>query len=400
VAEVILLVVALILAASTLPGSLELLLVTSGAILRPRRSPDAAAYRGHLTVVVPAHNEELSIARCVASLRACVDEDVPFAIVVVADNCDDATAERARAAGARVLERYEDTHRGKGHALQLAFDTLLPEGVDAVAVVDADSVVDAGFIHELRRELGGGADAVQARYGLLDPHASAYSRLQNLAFLAMNVVRPRGRDRWNLSAGILGNGFALTRDTLLAVPWTAVSLVEDLEYHLKLVRGGRSVRFADRTWVRAAAPGDARAAAVQTARWEGGRFRLILDQLPALAADLLRGRWRMLEAALDLLLLPLTWHSGLLLLLAALPVNVTRLYALVALGLVALHLLTALALGGGTWRDLASLLLAPFHALRKLSQVPAIVRSARRHAAWQRTPRSAAGEGRGSRKDG
>lgn len=377
-----------LLVALTLPGSAELLLLTLGAALPRRRREDAAPYPGKLAVVVPAHDEQVTVARCVASLRNSESGDAPLSIVVVADNCSDSTAESARAAGARVLERRDDRRCGKGYALQFAFERLLAEGVEAIAVVDADSVVDPNFVPELRRALARGADAVQVRYGVLNPDASRYTQMLHVAFLAFNVLRPRGRERWNLSAGILGNGFALTRETLLAVPWTATSLVEDLEYHLRLVRSHRTVRFADDTWVRAEMPTRSAAIAVQRARWEGGRWRLVYDRLPSLIGDLLRGRGRSLEPALELLSLPLTWHTGLLLALAALPVSATRPYALGALLLIAVHLLTALAIGGGRPRDLVSLALAPLYALRKIVLIPAIARMARRGAAWQRTPRS------------
>jgi biofilm PGA synthesis N-glycosyltransferase PgaC len=55
-----------------------------------------------VTVLIPAHDEEASIADLV---RACLDQSYPIdEVIVVADACSDATAERAREAGARVVE--------------------------------------------------------------------------------------------------------------------------------------------------------------------------------------------------------------------------------------------------------------------------------------------------------
>ena len=74
--------------------------------------------RGYrLAVVVPAHNEELHITRCIKSLLAASRSQVDVGIVVIADNCTDETAKMARAAGARVLVRTDPTERGKGYAL-------------------------------------------------------------------------------------------------------------------------------------------------------------------------------------------------------------------------------------------------------------------------------------------
>ena len=54
------------------------------------------------TVLIPAHNEEASIADLV---HACLDQSYAIdEVIVVADSCTDATADRAREAGARVVE--------------------------------------------------------------------------------------------------------------------------------------------------------------------------------------------------------------------------------------------------------------------------------------------------------
>src|SRR5271167_2346884 len=89
------------LALITLPGSIELLLLTAAGILpgrRPTYHASAGGYR--LAVVVPAHNEQLHIARCVKSLQAADQSSIDLGIIVIADNCDDLTASMASAAGA------------------------------------------------------------------------------------------------------------------------------------------------------------------------------------------------------------------------------------------------------------------------------------------------------------
>ncbi len=214
------------------------------------------------------------------------------------------------------------------------------------------------------------------------------------ALLAFNVLRPRGRDRLGLSCGILGNGFALTRETLLAVPYTAVSLVEDLEYHLRLVRAGRRVRFADAVTVRAEMPAGGRGAKTQRARWEGGRFQMIGKLAPSLAKSVMTGRLKLIEPLLELLLLPLAFHV--LLLLAALAVGFapTRTYALAALAAVASHILAAIYVGGGGLRDLAALAAAPFYIAWKAALIPMMIRTAKKDAEWVRTERANSEGGR------
>ena len=98
-----------------------------------------------LTVVVPAHNEAATIGVCLASLAG--QTVPPTAVVVVADNCTDATAEVARAAGARVVVTVDNADKKAG-ALNQALAGLLPtlQPTDVVMVMDADSWVDPVFL--------------------------------------------------------------------------------------------------------------------------------------------------------------------------------------------------------------------------------------------------------------
>lgn len=86
---------------------------------------------GSIAVTIPALDAETTVGEVVR--RA-----LPFAaeVLVVDDGSQDATAEAAGEAGARVL-RHE-RNRGKGRALRTAFDDLFARGHAAVATLDAD----------------------------------------------------------------------------------------------------------------------------------------------------------------------------------------------------------------------------------------------------------------------
>jgi cellulose synthase/poly-beta-1,6-N-acetylglucosamine synthase-like glycosyltransferase len=306
---------------------------------------------------------------------------------VIADNCTDATAAAARGAAARVIERSDERHRGKGYALQHAFELMIEEGFDAFIVIDADTVVEPNLLTEVVAALEQGADGVQVRYGVLNPETSIRTRLMNTALMAFNVLRPRGRERLGLSAGIMGNGFALTSATLATVPYDAYSVVEDLEYGLRFVRSGRRIAFADGTTVRGLIPAGGQGAATQRTRWEGGRFHMITHNLPGLLRDLLNGDLRLFEPMLDLMLLPLAFHVLLLTVTVAIPFEPARLYAIFALVLVVCHAVAGIIVGGGGWRDLSALSVAPAYALWKLRMLPKILKTAAADAPWMRTER-------------
>jgi len=385
-------ILAVILIAITLPGTIELLMLTLASLFH-RNDPISAAHRLRLAVIIPAHNEQLNIVRCVESIAAS-RQGLDSEIVVVADNCNDDTAQCARSAGARVLERQDEQRRGKGYALDFAFQTLLPEGFDGFLIVDADSIVQDNFLPVMASLFAQGADGVQCRYTPLNVEASLRTRLMNVSLMAFNALRPRGRSALGLSAGILGNGFGLSAETLRAVPYTASSVVEDLEYHILLTQAGRRVRFTDRTWVKADMPTGGKGTQTQRARWEGGRFRMIATHVPGLLKHVLAGERLLIEPMLDLLLLPLSYHVLLLVLTVALPVGVARVYGTFALALVLIHTLTAIRVGGGGPRDLAALVIAPFYVVWKLTVLRLIGRSAGQGASWVRTHRESGEDAR------
>lgn len=375
----------------TLPGSVELLLITVAA-LTAKKSPLAQptadpATLPRLAIVMPAHNEAAGISECVANLLTSLQQTQGCTLVVVADNCQDATATLAAQAGARVLERFNDVDRGKGYALDYAFRTLLAEDFDGFIVVDADSRVDVGFVSAFQHAFANGIDAAQCRYRIANPEASRRARLQYIAWLAFNELRLQGREQLKVSVGILGNGFALSRKVLETVPYEAGSIAEDMEYHLRLVDAGYAVRFLDNVKVLSDAPNQGDNAAVQRTRWEGGRFRLIREHVPLLFKGVLQGKTRLIEPLAELLLLPLAYHLLLLLATLLIPLPLLQGYAVAALLLVVAHVLLAIVLAGGNRDDFKVLATVPFYILWKLTLMPKLWRNARNDAQWQRTER-------------
>jgi cellulose synthase/poly-beta-1,6-N-acetylglucosamine synthase-like glycosyltransferase len=388
---ILLILLGLAITGFTLAGTIELLLLTLGGLLFSQQRQLARnsefVVPHHLAVVIPAHNEEANIACCITSLLSCDKPNSQVAIYVIADNCTDETARCAQAAGAQVLTRQDEINRGKGYALDYVFQILLKQDIDAILIIDADTVVEKNFFLACEQVLASGAEAIQCRYTVSNPDISLRTRLMHIALLAFNVLRPRGRAYFGVSVGILGNGFGLTRRVLQQVPYQARSVVEDLEYHLALVRAGMRVHWVDSTTVRGDMPTGGQGTDSQRARWEGGRLRMILEQIPILSWAVLTGQFRLLEPLLELLLLPLALHVTLLLLVLLIPFPPTQIYAGIALGIVLIHILAALWVGGGTRKDLAILASVPFYILWKLTRLPLVIKTARKEASWVRTQR-------------
>jgi cellulose synthase/poly-beta-1,6-N-acetylglucosamine synthase-like glycosyltransferase len=383
--------VAIVLA--TLPLITETLVLSIAAML-PKTGAWKTA-RGAawipLTVLIPAHNEEALIGRCIRSVLRSAGQGVD--VLVVAHNCTDATAMKATAAGANVLVLNDPGQVGKGRALSHGFAAALASPSHGVLVIDADSVAEPGLVDKVGRRLVSGSAALQCRYELICRHDRPRTKLKALAFHAFNVIRPRGRARLGLSAGILGNGFALHREVLKRVPHNAHSIVEDLEYHLALVRANIRVEFVDTAVVHGEMPVTSKSTRTQRARWEGGRLRVMIQWAPRLLLDVFQGRVRLIEPLLDLLALPISSGVTLLLVAACLPVTWLRLYVLGAFVVLLLHL-TAAALGGpGIWGTMKALSGAPGYVLWKLWTFPDILRASRANAVWVRTERQSRANG-------
>ncbi|MGW2312330.1 glycosyltransferase family 2 protein [Actinomadura luteofluorescens] len=110
-----------------------------------RDLPAVRADAMRVTVLIPAHNEAKQITETIASLRR--QERPPDHIIVIADNCTDATAAFAQLCGVEIVGTRGNRHKKAG-ALNQVLDRLLPifGPDDAIMVMDADSALDPGFI--------------------------------------------------------------------------------------------------------------------------------------------------------------------------------------------------------------------------------------------------------------
>lgn len=113
---------------------------------------DGRRRTGSLVAVLPAHDEEHGIGGAIASLNA--QTCTPDRIVVVADNCTDATARVAAEHGAEVVVTEGNRHKKAGALNQVLGDLLVTlHGHDLVLVMDADCALDPPFLEAARRHL-------------------------------------------------------------------------------------------------------------------------------------------------------------------------------------------------------------------------------------------------------
>jgi len=365
------------------------LLVLAGGV-RSRAADAPSPLRHRLAVVVPAHNEQAVIGRTVAYLLAQHYPRTHYDVHVVADHCEDDTANVARLAGAEVHVRT-DTPRGrKGYALAWGLQRLLadPRDYDAFVIFDADSRPDPDCLAALQQGLAWGARSVQGRHVIANPDASLFAALADADMRLNNRIRNQAKTNLHLSARLMGDAMCFQRDVLTQYPWVgAESLTEDREYGIYLVTQGERIAFAANAVSLGQSTTSWQSATPQRMRWYGGAFAL---QKRYVAPLLARGVGRLDADAFDKLLELLLPPFSMMALLSPL--------------LVAMRWLTkertmpGLALWGASWlfpvvglmleraprTAYRALLIGPFYVMWRL-WIGVRVRGRRAPIAWVRT---------------
>jgi cellulose synthase/poly-beta-1,6-N-acetylglucosamine synthase-like glycosyltransferase len=235
--------------------------------------------------------------------------------IVVADNCTDDTALKARASGAIVVERH-DPRTGKGYALAAGLDHLPPDA-EAVLFVDGDCTISDRTLELLNANLESGRDCVQLRYDMEITAQAASGLARRLALTLVHVVRPLAKARIGASAGLKGSGMCFERSLIDRLGWRTHGLAEDIEQHIALLQLGRRVHYEHDAVVTGITPSTLADAEGQHRRWESGRLAAA-SHAPGLARFALRNRsLAAADAAAELLTPPMSILAVLLLLTTA-----------------------------------------------------------------------------------
>ena len=107
-----------------------------------------------LAVVIPAYNEEPTVAQVVAGIPSEAG-GLALEVIVVVDGAKDATAAQAREAGALVCD--VPVNRGQGAALRLGYWLARARGAQLIVTIDADGQYEASEIASVIEPIQNGA---------------------------------------------------------------------------------------------------------------------------------------------------------------------------------------------------------------------------------------------------
>ncbi len=136
-------------------------------------------------IVVPAYNEEASVA---ATVREITATNTGVAVLVVDDGSQDHTADLAAAAGATVCRL--PFNLGVGGAMRAGFRYALREGFDVVVQIDADGQHDPRYVGDLVAELGTADLVIGSRFVTRDGSYRVRG-LRRWAMVVLGVVISR-----------------------------------------------------------------------------------------------------------------------------------------------------------------------------------------------------------------
>lgn len=236
--------------------------------------------------VIPAHNEQDVIVNLIESLKNQNYEKELYDIYVIADNCTDHTARLARNSGAIVYERYDETKKTKGFALDWFLGQKIEENAeyDAVCIFDADNIADKNFLTAMNKKLCQGEEVVQGYRDIKNPTDNWITSGYALFYWTMHKFYHLARYNLGLSPLLNGTGFMVKFDIIKENGgWKTVTLTEDIEFSLQRILKGKRLGWATEAIVYDEQPTGFNQSWSQRSRWTVGHMQCIKQYTGKLA---------------------------------------------------------------------------------------------------------------------
>ena len=257
-----------------------------------------------VAVLIAARNEQAVIGELIDSIRA---QDYPqhlIDIVVGADNCSDRTAEITRERGARVFERQDTEHVGKGYVLNFLLHKLRSLGLsyDAYIVLDADNILDPGFIAAMCGCAEQVHDIVTCYRNSKNYGDNWISAGIGLWFLRESRYLNGARAAVGSSCAVSGTGFLFTRKILERCGgWHFFLLTEDIEFTIDNVTDGIKIGYCPDAVTYDEQPVTFKQSWRQRMRWSRGYMQVFARYGGRLLRGMLHGSFSCYDMAMSIM---------------------------------------------------------------------------------------------------
>ena len=241
-------------------------------------------------VLISARNEQAVIGELLESIR---NQRYPRELIdvyVVADNCEDETAEIARTYGAIVYERENRQLVGKGYALDYAFarirESVGLRAYEAYIIFDADNVLDEDYICEMNKTFEQGYRVITSYRNSKNFGANWISAGYALWFLRESQYLNGARMSLHTSCAISGTGFLVSSEIIERNGgWKHHLLTEDIEFTIDSAVQGEVIGYCERAVFYDEQPENFRSSWRQRLRWAKGFYQVFHNY----GASLIRG---------------------------------------------------------------------------------------------------------------
>ena len=252
-------------------------LVSLCSLIKLKDKPLKVNKEHRFMAIIPAHNEEAVVGNLIESLKNQTYNKDLYDIYVIADNCTDNTAKIAKEAGAIVYERFDETKKTKGYALNWFLQQKIAEDApyDAFFVFDADNIVDKNFIKNMNKKLCQGEDVVQGYRDIKNPSDNWITAGYAIFYWQMHRFYHLARYNLGLSPLLNGTGFMVRFDVIKPQGWDTETLTEDIEFSLKRIIKGKKLGWATDAIVYDEQPTGFRQSWSQRSRWTVGHIQCI-----------------------------------------------------------------------------------------------------------------------------
>ena len=204
-----------------------------------------------VSIMIPAHNEEYTITRCVETLAKLdyhLEGKRNYEIIVINDGSTDNTAailmELKKEFKFMKIVTRKPPRSGKGKGYVLNDGLELCKG-DIVAVFDADARVEPDFLKIIIPYLNeDGVEGVQSRVRMYNRDENLLTTMQEVEFAVFGNVILRAKDIMGKNAFLGGNGQIATKKVIKEIGgWDGFAVTEDLNMSVKLIMNGYKIRY-------------------------------------------------------------------------------------------------------------------------------------------------------------
>lgn len=196
--------------------------------------------------IVPARNEEIVIGNLIDSIKK---QNYPLdlmTIFVVADNCDDRTAEIAKEHGAIVYERFHDKNKTKGYALQYIFEEIRRDygldTFDGYFIFDSDNLLMPNYVEKMNEAFASGEKIITSFRNSKNIETNYISSMTAMHYLRYNRFFHRPRSFLGLSGHIQGTGFLFASE-VIKDGWNFTDLTENRSFTVSNFLKGYKISY-------------------------------------------------------------------------------------------------------------------------------------------------------------